>query len=377
MHALKFSGILVLLLISLTAAENQSLEELFASGDAAITPPSVEEALAGEMAVGKGSDRRPAMALPIAGAEEEKTETGGLVPLILNLRDITNYQPITNAHIRLYLDNGQQRVATLRFVGENGRMVIQLPPATWNIILKLDLMDTPGKDYYSQFETILSSSQNLTAFLQPVGSLRGDVIDREGNLIIGAQIKFECSGDYGETQPTVTDQFGSFSAEWLPVGMCRVSALSKKAGFSVVNISQGQISHLTITLKQGLSGPEADYSWPVLILVAVIALLTGLILSKMIAKKSQVEEVRVIEPNGRMRDIISALDENERRVIEFLMQKGGKSQQNHIGRELEFPKSSLSRIISGLEVRNLIKTEKIGRIKRVELSDWFLNGKTP
>jgi len=378
MRILEVYGILVLLLVSLAAAENVSLEDLFPSGDATIMPPSIEEALAGEPVA---EDEAPEAAGALASALEAPRALDkvgdGLLTLTLNIRDIRTDQPITDAHIRVYLDDGQQQAGTLRFVGGDGRMILQLPPATWSVTLKLDLTDTPGKDYYSRFETMLTGDQNLTAFMQPVGSLTGDVVDSDNNLISGAQIKFECIGDYGEVQSTVTDQFGSFSADWLPIGTCRVSALSGKTGSSSVEISHGQMSSLTISLNQGVSEPAGDYMWVLIIIVAALALLAGLALSKRGVKEPEVEVPKEIEPDGRMKDITSALDESERRILEFLMQKGGKSQQNHIGRELGFPKSSLSRAIGGLEARNLVETEKLGRIKRVELSDWFLNGRRP
>jgi uncharacterized membrane protein len=63
--------------------------------------------------------------------------------------------------------------------------------------------------------------------------------------------------------------------------------------------------------------------------------------------------------------------------VQRLIENGGQSQQNKLGRELGLPKSSLSRAIGGLDARHLIITEKLGRVKRVELSPWFLNGKKP
>ncbi len=390
MRALEVTGILVLLLLSIASAEeepqNTSLDELFASGDASILPPPIEGSAAGGP-LDNGSEDGEEMAgtMPLRApsapgmlAAEANKVVAGLNTLTLNIKDISTYEPITNAHIRLYLDDGSQQVGTLRFVGEDGRMVLQLPPATWDITLKLDLTDTPGKDFYSQFEVMLNSDENLTAFMQPVGSLTGDVVDQDNNLIPSAQIKLECSGDYGETGPLSSDEFGSFSADWLPVGSCKVSALSGRAGSSTVEITRGGVASVRITLQQGVANAAQDYAWMIALAVAVLVPLAAFAMMKKGSGQPREDEgPEEIEPDSRMGDILHALDENERRILELLMTKGGESQQNIIGRELDFPKSSLSRAVRGLKARNLVETERLGRVKRVELSDWFLNGKKP
>lgn len=379
-------GLIVFMLACLASAENESLEDLFASGDATIIPPTIEgevEFQEVEKSMARDAEPTDDMYIALTGATAEAptmeaaADGNGLHNLLINVIDARTGASIKDAHIRLYLSDGQQQVGTLRFVGDDGQMLIQLPTGTWRVTLKLDMTETPGKDYYSQFETLLSADREVTAFMQPVGSITGEVIDAEDNLIPGALIKFECSGDYGEVQSLSTDSFGAFSAEWLPVGTCRISALSGKVGSAQSEITHGQVSTVTVTLEKGLSNGESDITWIViLVLVILIAILSFLFIRK---KGSAVvkQEPKEIKPDNRMADILSALDENERKIVELLMSKGGEHLQNKIARELNFPKSSLSRAIGGLEARNIITTEKLGRIKRVELSQWFLNGKKP
>jgi hypothetical protein len=378
MRAIILYGLLFIVLLSLVSAENQSIADFFPSGDATIMPPNIED-------LGSPESEEPndSRLFDMAAAESAKAlsgESDGLNTLMLEIRDVNNGNLITNAHIRVFLDDGNQQAGTLRFVGDNGIMSLQLPSATWSVTLRLDITDTPGKDYYSQFQSILTGDANLTAFMQPVGSLSGDVVDASNNLVPNSEVKFECGGDYGETESLSTDQFGSFSADWLPIGSCKVSAINgKKVGSSTVAINQGQVSSVTVSLEKEVASLVDDYSWLLLLFVFVLAAVAIFMFMKYKSREKELPEpeAKEIKPDGHMRDVIQALDENERKIVEFLMAKGGESLQNRMTRELAWPKSSMSRALGGLEARNIIKTEKLGRVKRVELSEWFLNGKQP
>jgi uncharacterized membrane protein len=366
MRALVIVGALVLILASLASAENLSILEV--TPPAGILPPSLDEGML------EPSEER-------AFAEVALPEEG-LSNLAMEIQDINTGKLITGVHIRMLLENKQsgQKIDTLRFVGDTGIINTQLSPGMWFTTLRLDDLNTSGKDYYSQFEIDLTHSSNITVYIQPVGSLLGEVYDQQGNLVPGAEVKFQCIGDYGETAPTTTDSDGSFMAEWLPVGDCRVSSLkSGIVGSVVVSIAQGGVRSIQITLSQGVSSGEQDLTPHILLTLIIIIALVALVLMRGRIRRSRgvaVSEANVpIEQDGRKQDILSALDNNERSVIEHLMSKGGKDQQNRIGRELRVPKATLSRTISGLESRNLVKTEKLGRVKRVELTERFLNGR--
>lgn len=366
MRVLVIAGILALLLASLASAENLSILEV--SPPAGISPPSLDDSLEPS---GPGGAEAVAFALPGEGTNS----------LAMEIQDINTGKLITGVHIRMLLENKQsgQKIDTLRFVGDTGIINTQLSPGMWFTTLRLDDLNTSGKDYYSQFEIDLTHSSNITVYIQPVGSLLGEVYDQQGNLVPGAEVKFQCIGDYGETAPTTTDSDGSFMAEWLPVGDCRVSSLkSGIVGSVVVSIAQGGVRSIQITLSQGVSSGEQDLTPHILLTLIIIIALVALVLmrGRIRRYRSVVREANTpIGQDGRKRDILSALDNNERSVIEHLMSKGGKDQQNRIGRELRVPKATLSRTISGLESRNLVKTEKLGRVKRVELTGWFLNGR--
>lgn len=372
MRLLVILGIL-LLLASVASAEN--LTDIFAGNDSSISPPPI----GGEAEIGNGTPQEGLAMAETAGNLKLAAAAPSWPPrtLTLLITDANTGQLIKNAHIRLFMTDGDERLDTLRFVGADGKISLQLRQGTWTGTLKLDITSTVGKDYYFGFETPLENDTELIAYMQPVGSLMGEVFDSQNNLVPGASVSFKCAGDYGLAEPITTDQLGAFSAEWLPVGSCKVSAISgNKAGSQTVQIAQGQLSEVRLTLEQSVIAKE-DYSWVVLSILAVVIVVIIVVFLRRKHEKPKAEEGKQIAPDKHMGDILSALDENEKPIIELLMRSGGKSLQNKIGRELGLPKSSLSRAIGGLEARNLIKTEKLGRIKRVELSDWFLNGKKP
>jgi len=297
--------------------------------------------------------------------------------LTVTLRDVNTNQSIKNANFRASLDDGQTKLQITGFVGNDGILQMRIEPSEWTIVLMIDVPGTVGKDYYGIFGVLLNTDKNMTVSVQPVGSVRGEVVDYKGMLIQGATVKLSCSGEYGIEDQTYTDAFGSFSADWLPVGPCRISALSGgRTGSLNLNVSQGQLSDVKIVLERNVTSQEFNLIWLVVPLASVAAAV--IVASLFIRRKNHKvpkENASPITSDRRMADILSSMDENERKIMEFLMAAGGKSQQNKICRELGLPKSSLSRAIGGLEARNLVKTEKLGRVNRVELSNWFLNGK--
>jgi LPXTG-motif cell wall-anchored protein len=385
MSRLLVVGALIIFLLAVASATNNttvntSLTEIFGNEDSSILPPEVE-GIEGSQPSPQAEESTAGNAAPKAMFAEAATDDAlgpEFYTVILEIEDINTGNLITDAHIRLMLDDGEDTLATLRFVGEDGKMDLQLSPGSWSLTLRLDITSTVGKDYYSYLELMVNRNINQTVFMQPVGSLMGEVIDENNNLIPDASIKFNCGGDYGHLGTLNTDEFGSFSADWLPVGSCRVSALNgNKAGSANVQIAQGQLSEVTITLSKGVAPNNEDYTW-MAALIGLILAIAGFLIYRRKKKPTLPEEpAEPVKRNGHMDNILHAIDENERRIVEALMEEGGKSQQNKLGRKLDMPKSSLSRAVSGLASRDIVKTEKLGRIKRIELSEWFLNGKKP
>jgi len=65
------------------------------------------------------------------------------------------------------------------------------------------------------------------------------------------------------------------------------------------------------------------------------------------------------------------LDENERRVVEALVAKGGEMLQKDISYELGFSRVKAHRVVQSLVKRGLVTTEEHYNTNRVSLVDWL------
>ncbi|WP_252901142.1 helix-turn-helix transcriptional regulator [Vulcanisaeta sp. JCM 14467] len=63
------------------------------------------------------------------------------------------------------------------------------------------------------------------------------------------------------------------------------------------------------------------------------------------------------------------INEDEVRVLSYLLNKGGDAYQAEIARELGLPKSTVSRIIRRLHDKGLITVRRVGRFSYVQITD--------
>ncbi|MGC8606222.1 MAG: helix-turn-helix transcriptional regulator [Vulcanisaeta sp.] len=68
-------------------------------------------------------------------------------------------------------------------------------------------------------------------------------------------------------------------------------------------------------------------------------------------------------------ELINNINEDEVKVLSFLLNKGGDAYQAEIARELELPKSTVSRIIRRLHDKGLITVRRVGRFSYVQVTD--------
>lgn len=85
--------------------------------------------------------------------------------------------------------------------------------------------------------------------------------------------------------------------------------------------------------------------------IAILSLLLILIIISLILKRKK----RTIE------EVFPVLKDDERKIVEFIRDKGGKCRQREIVRELNLSKAKASRIIKDLEERNIVEKIKRGR----------------
>ncbi|ADN51113.1 helix-turn-helix transcriptional regulator [Vulcanisaeta distributa] len=68
-------------------------------------------------------------------------------------------------------------------------------------------------------------------------------------------------------------------------------------------------------------------------------------------------------------ELIANINEDEIRVLSYLLSRGGDAYQAEIARELGLPKSTVSRIIRRLHDRGLITVRRVGRFSYVQVTD--------
>ena len=64
-----------------------------------------------------------------------------------------------------------------------------------------------------------------------------------------------------------------------------------------------------------------------------------------------------------------SINEDEVRVLSYLLSRGGEAYQAEIARELELPKSTVSRIIRRLHEKGLVTVRRVSRFSYVQVTD--------
>ena len=303
--------------------------------------------------------------------------------LRLNLRQYQSSLPITDTHFTIEMTDGDGKwTRTLKYMGDSGVLELDLPTSVWSIILKGDRLDTPGKDYYYKMDVYLSADTNMTVNLLSAGSVEGMVYTgaelRE--VVEGAILKFDCNADYIRPGEMTTDSFGSFENEWMPVGKCKIYAKNgKQIGSEDVVISPGDLSsnvQIILDKKAALNG---DDFYVILLAVAAMLFLIYLLMRRRMSKvvatseksATREKEERVI--SKRAQDLMQTMNEREKKVVQYLLDNGGRSTQNKICRGTFIPKTSLSRCIRLLEQKRIIAVERFQNIVKIELTAWFMD----
>jgi uncharacterized membrane protein len=323
------------------------------------------------------------------------------------VKDAQSNQPINNVPIKITLldirDGGE--VSFVKYLDNSGIFDYKLADGPWLLTAEVDDSETSEVDFFGeQVLSISEESVENVIFLIPVGAIEGRVVDEDDNLVNGADLQFICKSNIETDYPDKTNLFGTFTKKVVPVGVCKISAaFVSKTGSSTVEILQGQEASVNIILDQsiengGTSTSKVIYVVGVIILIALIAaLVTFFIIRKPKKDRGSVTEVQNIEFNTsssgednsdastvvnvvsgddalnlRAKDILDTLNERERQIVEFLLESDNKSTQAKIRNSTGIPKTSLARIFLSLEKKKVLNIETIGKLKKINLTNWFL-----
>lgn len=136
--------------------------------------------------------------------------------------------------------------------------------------------------------------------------------------------------------------------------------------------------HLTSTMIDNMSKQEiADYmndrhdsepvlqSFFLLPFIAFIGLLVGTIVFYIMSDKVAQKEMS-LEKNSKL--ILNFLTGQERKIIETLLEHGGKVQQYELSHLPNLNKVKTHRILLNLEEKGIVQKEKLGKINKIVLN---------
>ena len=290
----------------------------------------------------------------------------------LSLKDYMTKDTISDIHAEIVIHDTEnsKRIKMLKYVPKDGILKLDLSDAAL-VTLKIDNLDTEGNDYFKQED--IEPKEEKTIYLYPVGSLRGSVLSKDGGVVSGAKIKFDCNAKYGELGDIESDDFGSFSAGWLPVGSCRVyAAKGQLVGHTDVEIAAGELINADVILNKDKElAKKFGFIMILLLSVAIIFLITFIFKINIRKQVHEDFEEKSQSLTSRQKDIIKTLSPRERAVVEYIISSGNESTQAKIRNATRIPRTTLARILQSLEAKKIVNTESFGKLKEVELTGFF------
>lgn len=304
--------------------------------------------------------------IPSIAEEQEIEELQDMNILLVDMQD----NPIGNVHVLLEYKDGEP-VRKLAYVDDTGILIIDsIEPGTYALKLKADSLETAGSDYFAEVRLQVPASKDTTLKLYPVGSVRG-VVKLDDELVSNAKVQMECSGLYGDFTQITTDEFGSYSANWLPIGACSIKARKGNiAGSADVMIEKGLLKQADIELKTGIS-LGLQYSYVIGALLLLLIAVVIFIYLRSGRDKKEIKKAKVVEQNKRFADVLATLNPKEREVAEMIY-KEEEVMQSKIVHGLMIPKTTLVRMLETLKKKKIISIEKHGKAKKIKLTDWIL-----
>ncbi len=347
----------------------------------------------------------------------------------IQVKDITDNTPISSLPILVKLTDirtGMEDTST-EYIDAKGAFVYRLEPGNWRVELKIFDPKSDWIDYAGQRVVYIQKQEpslERTFYLIPIGALEGVVMLEDKGLAGEAELDFQCSYSGQFSFPSKTDGFGSFKLPVVPAGKCHITASSKDhIGWVDVNITQGELKTVKVMLSESKISAGFSQFTPVFwVAVIVAALVVAYYIfrrkikselkkelkeeaqaSKKVKRlfrrktkkeapaskevkepvaeeeqapppKKEPEPAAPTEPglNPRARDIMETLNEREKKAVQSLLDAKGKSTQAKIRNHTGIPKTSLVRVFQSLETKKVISIEKIGKMKKITITDWFM-----
>jgi len=225
---------------------------------------------------------------------------------------------------------------------------------------------------------------NINAISISNGEIHGKLVKNDGRSVGGYYVELECfESDY--FRHDITDKTGRFSFRDVPTGECQVLTMyDGRLYLEDVYVVNDKVS------KKDLVVESNDSYYMALVRVILgftfLGFLSLILFSYIQLKKRTIPEQVMdegadetkkyapIRVTQRMQEIIAALPERQKKIIDLLIEYDGVLNSAEIIHYIEIPKATLSRELNHLEQQKIIDTVHVGRNRRVRFTGWFLSG---
>ncbi len=350
-------------------------------------------------------------------AETPPQPPTGSLSLTFYAKTLRESQPLANRIVVYELrnvDNGKKMLFS-GATASDGSMTAYVDAGNWFLHAEIDLPETRGADYAAALTLNVSRDANQTIYFQRVTSASGSVSFDDNESVANALVEVRCLQDFYELKELNAetgaaaqfenanalraDASGSFLLIVVPVGACTFTAMtqSNESASSLVELKEGELANVAIKIKRKAAPETISNQLVWIVLLAIALLIVAWFGREYLNKKKKMktaesaervkpEQKRVektgekreessgdggVKPTKKMRDVMNALNERERAIVEALIAHGGSLKQNKVYRETLIPKTSLARALDSLARRNVVKLTPDGNTFVVELTDWF------
>jgi len=96
---------------------------------------------------------------------------------------------------------------------------------------------------------------------------------------------------------------------------------------------------------------------------------------KLLKKEENKEQAIGIQVTEKMEAIMSAMHPREKEILQSIVEQNGKTTQARVYHATGIPTTSLSRWMDSLERKGLVESKRLGKLRRVYLTEKFLGKK--
>ncbi|MFH1106966.1 MAG: hypothetical protein V1787_03650 [Candidatus Micrarchaeota archaeon] len=334
--------------------------------------------------------------LLFAAGEEDSIPAlpAGDLEVLLTVKDTSTLSGFPGRVVSITYLGDEDRKKSVSLASNESIVRASLDSGVWLLHAEIDDPATPGSDHAGFLRLNVTNQTSADLLLEPVGSVQGFVVDASNRTVSGARLQLQCASSFFDPSSLndfpESDEFGAFSLRFVPAGSCKVLASSAgMVGSLDVALEGGELKNVLIPLSSSKSVQEnPDGMLPYVLSAAVLLVILAFyffwrrprrsIPSKAHAVRTNVQSPprhRAARRTAKMDAIMRTLPEGERRIVEFLLENGGRGRLSKVFYALLIPKTTLSRLVFSLENKNIVKTQKFGKIRQLELTEWFISDK--